>query len=77
MDLNGSAKFRRKKKHDSEACVLSIKVVSALLGLARERPDPYRSPRLRTKVSGTNPARLAFAMPAHNFEGHNFAQKRK
>ena len=52
MNLNGSANFR--KKHDSEACVLSVKVVSDVLGLARERRDPYDLRSLRRKVRGTN-----------------------
>ena len=45
MNLNGSANF--KKKHDSKACVLSVKVVCDMLGLVRERRDPYDLRSLR------------------------------
>ena len=43
-----------KKKHDSKACVLSVKVVWEVLGLARERRDPYDLRSLRRKVPRTN-----------------------
>ena len=48
MNLNGLAFFRT--KHDSEACVLSVKVVWDVLALARERRDPYDLRSLRRKV---------------------------
>ena len=44
--------------------------------LARERRDHHRSPRLRTKVRGTNLTSSPFTAPAHNFEAANFAKTR-
>ena len=54
MDLIGSAKFILKKTHDSEACVLSVKVVRDVLGLTREHRDPYDLRSLRRKNLCTN-----------------------
>ena len=53
---NGFERFGKiwKKKHDSEPCVLSVKVVWEVLGLTREHRDPYDLRSLRRKVPGTN-----------------------
>ena len=51
ITLNRPAKLQ--KIVDSEPRVLSVEVERALLGLTPYHRDPYRSPRLRRKVSGT------------------------
>ena len=51
ITLNRPAKLQ--KIVDSEPRVFSVKVERDILGLTPYHPDPYRSPRLRRKVSGT------------------------